>query len=878
VKSPRTHLTSETLPEARGSIDPGERGGLTAAEVAEARDRYGWNELPRDRIAWPSVLFRQFTGLLVLILIGAAVIAYAVGEVIDAIAIAFVVLLNGVLGFVQEWRAERALEALQGMLAPQALVVRDGEERMISAREIVPGDLLVFNPGDVVAADTMLFHAVEIRVDESILTGESFPVEKAAGADGPAGQVLTGSSVVAGRAEGHVTAIGSETRMGRIADLTRNVDDTHTPLQRQLGRLARQLGLAAIGIAGAVFVLGLAVERPVVEMFMTGLSLAVAIVPEGLPAVVTITLALGATAMARHKALVRRLQAIETLGAASVVCTDKTGTLTENQMTATDVWTEDKRFAVTGSGYDPAGHIAVDDQRVRADDDPVLCALLRAALSCNHATLSRRGDEWTMTGDPTEGALVTLAYKGWMPQPELRDRILEKPFSSERKMMSVLVRNGDECRQDAKGAPEVILDRSAAILTGQGPRPLTKDERARVTGIYKDMASRGLRVIALAERSADPDEPVEDGFTLIGLVGMLDPPRPEVQAAIAQARGAGISVIMITGDGPETAAAVARALGMDPARCLTGADLDALSDVDLARILSTDVLFARTMPEHKMRIVEALQDKGAIVAMTGDGVNDAPALKRADIGIAMGIRGTEVAKGASDLVILDDNFATIVRAIAEGRQQFSNICKFVRYLLASNAGEVLAIVANLLIGGPLIFLATQILWMNLVTDGITAVALGMERSEARQMQRPPRRMDERIVGRSGLLLILAFGTYTALASLWLFYSFLPMGVDIARTAAFTGMIVFEKVSVFAFRSLTQPCWKIGWASNRFLLAALAATFALQVAAVYSPPLQILLHTAPLAATHWLLIAALALPLIVVPELVKSVRSRTEVMA
>ncbi len=853
---------------------PAASEGLTTAQVAELRAQNGWNELPAGKqVSALMVLLRQFRGLLVLILIAAAGIAVVLGEVIDAIAIGLVVVLNGALGFVQEWRAETAIQALKSMLQPSALVVRDGKEQIIPAREIVPGDLVIVEAGDAVPADLKLVTAIELRVDESVLTGESVPVDKSATGDDAAQKLLMGTTVVAGRAEGLTTAIGRATAFGKIADLTGSVGEKTTQLQVQLGRLAQQLGLAAVLIAAAIAALGIAVGRPLFEMVMTGLSLAVAIVPEGLPAVVTITLALGASAMVRRKALARRLQAVETLGAASVICTDKTGTLTENRMTATEIWTPSATYTATGNGYDPTGHIEREGHRVRATDDPALSRLLQTGITCTHAQLYKEGDEWVMTGAPTEGALVALAYKGWCPLPMTDGALAEVPFSSERKRMSMVAQTPDGPMLFMKGAPEAVLAACDQLLTSDGAMLLDVDRRAEISATYAGMAQRGLRVIALASREAKgADDTREEGLVFLGLVGIIDPPRPEVKAAIAGARSAGIRVIMITGDGPVTAQAIANQLGMGKAQLVEGKDLDALSDDDLRTLVRGDVLFARTRPEHKMRIVEALQANGKVVAMTGDGVNDAPALKRADIGVAMGIRGTDVSKSAADLVLLDDNFATIVNAIAEGRRQFDNVRKFVRYLLSSNAGEVIAILANLLIGGPLIFLATQILWMNLVTDSVTAVALGLEKGEKNQMERPPRKKNERILGPRGLAIIVTFGLYTGAASLWLFYSLMPLGVDVARTVAFTGMVVFEKVSVFAFRSLTNPCWKIGWFSNPLLVGAFSATLCLQAAAVYWEPMQLLLRTVPIGLEHWGLIALLAAPLVILPEVVKTVRS------
>jgi Ca2+-transporting ATPase len=861
-------------PDIPGGTSP---AGLTTAEVAARLRRYGPNEIAvRAQTSWLKVLVRQFTSPLVLMLIAAAAIAGYLGNRIDTVAILLIVVLNGALGFAQEWQAETAMLALRRMLSDSARVLRDGTEQIIDARGLVPGDLVVVEAGDRVPADIGLSAAMRLMVDESVLTGESLSVEKSTGE----GQnlIFMGTSVVAGRGEGVVTATGGQSQFGQIADLTAAVGEKTTHLQRNLARLSRQLGLAAIAVALVVVAAGLATGHETVEMLMTGLSLAVAIVPEGLPAVVTITLALGASAMVRQKALVRGLQAVETLGSASVICTDKTGTLTENMMTAAEIRTPEARYAVSGTGYDPAGHIARDGRRVRAADDGDLAALLRAALICTHAALRREGSGWAMIGEPTEGALVTLAYKGWADLPDADAVVSETPFESERKRMSVLAREGATRRLYVKGAPEQVLEVSTHIRRNGETYPLDPAAADAICADYKAMADAGLRVIALADRANVGDDGPGDGehdLTFLGIVGLIDPPRPEVKGAIRAAKDAGIRIIMITGDSPGTAAAIARDLGLGPDGVVTGPEIDAMDDDALTRAVTGDAIFARTAPGQKLRIVHALQALGETVAMTGDGVNDAPALKRADIGVAMGQRGTDVAKDAADLVLLDDNFATIVAAIREGRRQYDNVRKFVRYLLSSNAGEVVAILANILLGGPLMFLATQILWMNLVTDGVTAVTLGLEKPEPGQMQRPPRHRDGAIVTGRGLLTILAFGAYTGGASLWLFHTLLPQGEMLARTVAFTAMVVFEKFSVFAFRSLSQPCTRIGWFSNPALLATLMAMLGVQAAAVYWLPLQALLQTQPMEWVHWGQIAALALPLVLIPEVYKYLTARQQ---
>lgn len=845
--------------------------GLTSREAAERLETHGANTLGEAKRVSPlMILLRQFTGLLVVILIVAAVIAAALGEMVDAAAIGLVVVLNGILGFVQEWRAENALASLGAMLSPKARVRRDGVEQLVDSASLVPGDVVLLGAGDKVPADLRLFDAVDFRVEESALTGESLPVSKSPSDETP--MVFMGTAVVSGHAEAEVVATGRATRFGEIATLTSEVGEKTTHLQTTLAVLARQMAVAALGLAVVVAVAGIATGHDLTEMFLMALSLAVAVVPEGLPAVVTITLALGAGAMVRQQALARRLQAVETLGAASVICTDKTGTLTEDRMTATSIWMSGGRYVVTGGGYDPAGHIERDGQRLRAANDADLAALLEVATVCNRAKLYRRDDGWHMIGSPTEGALQVLALKGWIPDPGGR-ALAELPFSSERKRMSVLAAWEGGWMQHVKGAPERILERCNRVLEAGEVRPITSEDRARFEAAYNEIAAEGSRVIALARRPLDGTNPPsdEEDLTFLGFVGLMDPPRPEVAEAMKAAQNAGIRVIMITGDGAATARAIAGRVGLPVDRVITGPEVEAMSDEELSAALEEKVLFARTAPAHKMRLVRALQAQGQIVAMTGDGVNDAPALKQSDIGIAMGTRGTDVARDASDLVLLDDNFATIVRAIREGRRQFENLRKFVRYLLSSNAGEVVAILVNIFFGGPLIFLATQILWMNLVTDGITAVALGLEKATPGTMDRPPRDRNEGVIGRAGLALILIFGAYLGGASLWAFHQALPNGAEHARTLAFTAMVAFEMASVFAFRSFHHTNFRIGWFSNPMLLAGLVAMAGAQLAAVYWRPLQTLLRTAPLSWEDWRMIGLLALPLVVVPELVKALR-------
>ncbi|MFG0255189.1 MAG: cation-translocating P-type ATPase, partial [Rhodopirellula sp. JB053] len=657
--------------------------------------------------------------------------------------------------------------------------------------------------------------------------------------------------------------------------------------QQKLAVLGRYLGIVAVGISCVVAATGWMLGKPLLEMFLTGVSLAVAVVPEGLPAVVTLTLALGVRSMVRRKALLRRLRAAEGLGAATVICTDKTGTLTQNQMTVQRIWQFGREIDVTGVGYDPLGHFEVCGKRIDYRRDLPLQELLRTAVFCNHATVRREDGVWKHSGEPTECALIVAAMKAWMDIDGVSRLVSEFAFDSTRKRMSVIEQVGDNWIAHVKGAPEVILPRCSHLLEGGDGaqiriREMSAADRKQVAEAVESIASSGLRTLAIAKRNlgrdhqCDADE-VEQSLTLLGVVGMMDPPRPEVADAVALAGTAGIRVVMITGDSAATALAIARKIGLPSETALVGSQLEGIGDAELAEKIRGDVLFARTTPEQKLRIVNAFQSQGHIVGMTGDGVNDAPALKKADIGIAMGERGTDVAKGAADIVLTDDNFSSIIGAVEEGRRQYDNIQKFVRYLLSSNTGEVVAIFLNIVMGGPLLFLPVQILWMNLVTDGLTAVALGMEPAEVDTMRRPPRDPDEPVLSGRGVMMIVLLGLYVGLASLGLFHWYLvdddPETVVLAQTVAFTGIIVIEKVNVLNFRALRQPISAVGWFSNPWILAAISITLLLQVAAVYLPALQPGLHTVALGWREWGWILAAAFPVFVITELVKIVASR-----
>jgi Ca2+-transporting ATPase len=861
--------------------------------VAQARlEKFGTNELKKVGVRpWFVVLANQFFDVLILILVLAAAVSLFIGHVVDALTIISIVVLNGALGFVQEWRAERSLEALQQLLSPKCTVVRDGVESSVDSKQLVPGDLVRLEIGNRVPADLRLIETLNLRIDESALTGESASVHKDStpliektSIASQRCMAWMGSSVTNGRALGLVIATGMETEFGRIASLTQTVGQERTPLQRRLGDLGKLLGIISIALSVAVAALGWALGKSAVDMFLTGVALAVAIVPEALPIVVTTTLALGIRAMVKKRALFRRLQAAETLGSATVICADKTGTMTTNQMTVTKIWLPSEQIDVTGQGYDPAGHFERQGQRIDYGDHDDLIALLQTGMICNHARVTKRPGGWSESGEPTEAALIVAALKAWLPPDESIDRVSELSFNSKRKRMTVIVRTDEGLTAHVKGAPETILARCKALRENGQDRPLTDSDRENLDSAYKEMAASGLRVLALARRGIESpvlldEDSVENELSLLGFVGIIDPPRPEVEVAVATAQSAGIRVIMITGDAAQTALAVAERIGLDVGRVLTGDDLANLSDEQLDTALQANVLFARASPEHKLRIVSSLQSQGNIVAMTGDGVNDAPALKKADIGVAMGLRGTDVASSAADLILMDDNFGSIVDAVEEGRRQFDNIRKFVRYILSSHMGEVAVIFVNIIIGGPLILLPVQILWMNLVTDGMTAIALGLEPGEHDRMSRPPRDPHERLPNRRGVYMIIAAGSYIAAATAGLFYFYLGDSstelIARAQTVAFTGIIVLEKVNVLNFRSLKYPLHSVGYLSNKWLLLAIVFTLGAQALAVYLPFLQTALHTVPLSGQDWAVMFAVALPLLLIGEVAKWLSTRSE---
>jgi Ca2+-transporting ATPase len=869
--------------------------GLNVEEIATRLRRFGPNALVTvGKLPWYRVLARQFVDVLVIILFIAALISLLLGDLGDTITILVIVVFNGTLGFVQEWQAERSIDALRKMLQPQCTVIRSGQRLLVDTTQLVPGDVVVLNIGDRVPADARLCEAVSLKTDESLLTGESGSTTKtidAVAIDAPiacrTSMAFMGTTVTNGHGRGIVTSSGMDTEFGRIAQLTQTVGRETTPLQRKLARLGKQLGIFAIGISVLVALTGWFLGKPPIEMFMTGVSLAVAIVPEGLPAVVTITLALGVRAMVRRRALLRRLQAAETLGGATVICTDKTGTLTENKMAVQQIWLPSGTFQISGTGYAPDGEFRAGDKTIDAQQHEDLLGLLKTGLSCSHARIQEHNGDWQAIGEPTEAALVAAAAKAGLKREPLDCPRGEFSFNSARKRMTIVEHHDDGVVAHVKGAPEIILERCTQLRDTSGSRGMTEADRKAAVDAYLGMARQGLRTLALATRDLHDDielseDAVEQQLTLLGIVGIIDPPHDEVPAAIRLARAAGIRSIMITGDSAETGLAIAKIIGMPVNRIIAGPDMKNVDISELREVLKQDVLFARTAPDDKLRIVKSLQDMGQVVAMTGDGVNDAPALKQANVGIAMGVHGTDVARSASDMVLADDNFASIVGAVEEGRRQYDNIQKFVQYLLSSNTGEIVAIFLNILIGGPLIFLPVQILWMNLITDGVTAVALGVEPVEKNIMYRQPRSANEPILDRAGIYRIMMLGAYIGVVTLFLFHYYLdstdPARIAIAQTVAFTGIIVFEKINVFNFRSRYMPISRIGLFSNPWILLAWSAMIILQICVVYIPFMQGAFHTNPIGWSDWALIFALAVPILAVPELYKYWHCRHESVA
>ena len=888
--------------------------GLTQQEAQDRLRKFGGNELSeKPRPGFLALLWDQFNNYLVIILIVAALIALALGEWVDSIAIMFIVVLNAVVGVIQESKAEQALAALKKMSAPNAQVIRDGYQITVASRELVPGDIVLLEAGNYVPADLRLVTTVNLKVEEASLTGESVPVEKNAALvlDQEAGlgdrknSAFLSTMVTYGRGKGLVTGTGMRTQIGLIAEMIQSYEEEDTPLQQKLEHLGKVLGTICIAICVVVLVYGLirdthltdvlntgflnyweAEKKDIINLFLTAVSLAIAAVPEGLPAIVTICLALGMQRMIKHHALIRKLPAVETLGCATVVCSDKTGTLTQNQMTVVQGWAGDKRFRITGEGYNPIGQFFVDGKPSDPRTDPDATVLLHGAVLCNDAKLEERSDtagtrSWQMVGDPTEGAMVVAAAKGGFRRGDMEQalpRVQEIPFDSERKRMTTIHRRDESQGQASvasfaypqffafvKGAPDIVLDHCTHIQQAGQAVALTEERRKEVLEQNRDMASNALRVLGVAYRplaevpeSLRPED-LEKNLTFVGLLGMIDPARPEVMEAVNVARGAGLRSIMVTGDYKDTAEAIAREIGLltQGGLVLTGPEIEKLSDHELAARTDNLQVCCRVSPQHKTRIVDALKARDHVVAMTGDGVNDAPALKRANIGIAMGITGTDVTKQTADMVLTDDNYASIVAAIEQGRIIYSNIRKFVYFLLACNAGEILIIFGSMLLGLPIPLRPVQLLWLNLVSDGAPALALGMEKGDPDIMKHQPRPPKEPVINRDMAIGISVIAVVDAIAILLAFYFGLqryPGHLEAAQTIAFVTLCTSELIRAYTARSEYHSVFHIGVFSNKWMNWAVLASFLLVLAVVYVPFLRPFFDTVPLTLDDWLLMA------------------------
>jgi Ca2+-transporting ATPase len=856
--------------------------GLTAADAARRLAAQGFNEQQTVRCISPwTIFFAQLKNTMILILLVATAASAVLGHGLEAVAIAVIVLFAVVLGFLQEFRAERALEALRRMAAPLATVVRDGEEFQIPARELVTGDVVMLQAGDHVAADLRLLETINLQTEEAALTGESQAVAKQTGPLGsselPVGDrsnlAFAGTSVSYGRGRGVVIATGMTTELGRIAGLLATVVSRPTPLQENLDRVGLLLTRAALAVVAVIVVLGWWRDQPLIDMLIFGIALAVAVVPEALPAVVTISLAIGVQRMARRHALMRRLPAVETLGSTSIICSDKTGTLTCDQMTVRAVYTGGVELTVDGAGYEPSGTFRRDG--VAFEPNELLRRLLRAAVLASDARLARDAeqDRWRVKGDPTEGALVVAAAKAGLLKPELDGhfaRIAEIPFTAENKRMTTVHAGPEGTFACGKGAPEVILAACTRLMTAGGDVPLDPAEREALLERAQGMAGQALRVLAVAERLDAAVGNAEAELTFLGLVGLSDPPRPEAQAAIARCRAAGIRPVMITGDHPLTAQAIARELGLlTVGRVVNGVELEAMSDHELAQAVGTIEVYARVSPAHKLRVVNALQQRGEIVAMTGDGINDAPALKQADIGIAMGITGTDVSREAAAMTLTDDNFASIVAAVEEGRAIFGNIKKYLMYLLSSNIGEVGLMAGAAMAGLPLPLTAVQILYVNLATDGLPALALAVDPPEPDLMRRPPRNPRHGIFTRPVLALMVTGGLWSTAVNLGLFVWALDSGrsVQEAMTMTFVSLVLIQFCKAYNFRSDHRSLLDRPFA-NRWLNLAIFWEVALLLLIVYLPALQPPFATFTLTAADWIIVVILAGTVTPILELVK----------
>ena len=864
--------------------------GLGSEEAKRRLEKYGFNELvEKKKVSALEVFLSQFKDVFVMMLLVATAISYFIGEVGDAAIIAAIIVLVAVVGFIQEYRAERALEAMKKMTAPKAMILRDRKEVIVPAKEIVPGDILLLEAGDRVAADARLLKVIDLKTDEAILTGESTPVEKKTGAlekkvavSDRSNMVFMATHTTFGRGRAVVACTGMNTEFGRIAQMVQETEQEETPLKKRLEKFSRKFAVIITIICAIIFGLELIRGEDLVEGFMAAVALAISAVPEGLPAITTVTLALGARTLAKSKAVIRRLSSAETLGATTIICSDKTGTLTKGEMTVRKIFSNGKIYDVSGVGYDPKGRFYVEDKEITKDSE--LSLLLNIGVLCNNANITEDDGAWHVMGDPTEGALIVTASKAGIIKDEIEienPRISEIPFSSERKRMTTIHNSPSrETIAYMKGAPEIVLGRCSKIFENGKEVPLTEAKKRDVLAVNEDFANEALRVLGMAYKKLPKkrkfeEEEVENDMVFMGLQGMIDPPREEVKVANESCEKAGIKTVMITGDHKLTALAIAKDIGMfkKGSLALTGKDLDDLDDEKFEEMVEDVAVYARVSPEHKQRIVKALKEKGHIVAMTGDGVNDAPAIKNADIGIAMGISGTDVTREASDMVLADDNFATIVKAVEKGRGIYDNIREYIRFLLACNFDEVLVLGLFAILNFPLPLLPAMLLWINLVTDGAPAIALSMDTPEGDIMARPPRDPKEGILAGMIPFIVASFiaqslGTILLFSlEYFIFGGGSPDFLGKARTMAFMQAAFFELFVIWNCRSETHSVWRSKFWKNHYLILAVAFSAILTASLCYIPLFQSLFHTVPLDLNDWTWVLGFAsLGLFILPEI------------
>ena len=870
--------------------------GLKTEVVEENITKYGLNELTEQKgKSFLSKVKEQFSDFLVLILIGAALVSVFVGEVQDAVVILAIVVVNAFLGLYQEGKAEKSLEALKKMASPNAKVVRNGTTEVIPSANLVPGDLVLLDAGDIIPADLRLVESSNLKVEEASLTGESVPVEKKSTSqfdmDTSLGDRLNmaymSTIVTYGRGKGIVVGTGHDTEIGKIATMIQSFEEELTPLQKKLNQLGKVLGITTIIVCLAVFGIGMLQGRDALEMFMVSISLAVAAIPEGLPAIVTIVLAIGMNKMVKRHAIVKKLLAVETLGTTTVICSDKTGTLTQNEMTVVKVYTDGKILDVTGGGYDPVGDFLIEGEQIKIDTIGDLDTLLSISALTNDANLEKSDDIYKIIGDPTEGALITLAGKANIKRGEINKsypRIEEIPFDSERKMMTTFHEEyiAEKVVSFTKGAPDIVIDRCSRISMDNRIVPFTEEMKKEVLNVNSNFSKDALRVLAFAYKEYDslpsnisPDNN-EREMIFVGLTGMIDPPRVEAKEAIKLCKQAGIKTVMITGDFKDTAFAIAKELGMAETEdeAIMGDELNNISDEELKEVVKKIKVYARVSPEHKVRIISALKANTDVTAMTGDGVNDAMALKRADIGISMGITGTDVAKNTAEMILTDDNFASIVAAVEEGRIIYSNIKKFVFFLLSCNIGEILLVFVSILFKWPVPLLPIQLLWLNLVTDSFPALALGVEKGDPDIMSEAPRSPNEPILDKSMIFGIafqsIAIAASSLLAYKWGLDTFGSTGEGLvqARTIAFATLIMAELLRAYSSRSDKYSLFKIGLFSNMTMVYATTFSFILLLVVLYVPFLQPIFNTFALGFAEWKVVLPFAFIPLIAGELYK----------